>query len=225
MRDYLLFVDTETTGLPRRWTRPYAAAGRNWPHVAQVAWAVYTKEGELVKSANYYLQIPVGSMQASSEAIHGLSPAFLAAQGHEPRPVLEELLRDLRTYQPLVVGHYIRLDFHMLGVEFHRAGLPNPLRELPTFCTMQLAANDSPEATALANRRLGDLYQRLFGEPLESAHDAWADADATARCFFALRQRGLLTDDMVARAPRLEIPEEPTPWLRRFLQQAAFWFA
>ena len=33
---YVLFVDTETSGLPADWRRPYAEPGA-WPHVAQIA--------------------------------------------------------------------------------------------------------------------------------------------------------------------------------------------
>ncbi len=55
MREYLLFVDTETSGIPRDWSKPYSSRD-NWPHIAQLAWVVYTKEGDEVKAENHYIQ-------------------------------------------------------------------------------------------------------------------------------------------------------------------------
>ncbi len=129
-----LFVDTETTGLPKNWDKPYAVE-RNWPCIAQLAWLVYSLDGELVKTESHYLRVPIGRMQASARVIHGLSPDFLEQKGENPLSVMQLFYADLQTYRPLVVGHYMRLDFHMIGAEFHRLRMPNLLAELPT-CTM-----------------------------------------------------------------------------------------
>lgn len=47
--DYLLFLDTETTGLPTRWDWPCAEL-QYWPRVAQLAWLVYDGAGKLIKT-------------------------------------------------------------------------------------------------------------------------------------------------------------------------------
>jgi DNA polymerase-3 subunit epsilon len=57
--------------------------------------------------------------------------------------------------------------------------------------------------------RLGELYQRLFHEPLRDAHDALVDARATARCFFAMQKQGLITEETVARQGPLGLPAAP----------------
>ena len=79
MPEYLLFVDTETTGLPARWNRPYAEEWA-WPCIAQVTWVVFTAAGELVKTDQDYLQIPAGHMPAAAIAVHGLTPQPPARQ-------------------------------------------------------------------------------------------------------------------------------------------------
>ncbi|MGI4886242.1 MAG: 3'-5' exonuclease [Janthinobacterium lividum] len=217
MQDYLLFVDTETTGLPAGWRRPYADDAA-WPHLAQLAWVVYTRAGALVKTENHYLRVPAGTMQPTAQAIHGLSAEFLAAEGKALAPVLGALAADLARYRPLVVGHFVQLDFHMLGVGFHRAGLPNPLPGLPTFCTMlptgPLArALGAPPGRALL--RLNELYEHLFHEHLDRHHDAQTDAEATAECFFELWRTGYLTEASLGQQAPLTVPVAAGPfdWL------------
>lgn len=213
--NYLLFVDTETTGLPRRWQPPYSVE-QNWPHMAQLAWQVYTEAGELVKSEAAYLPVPAGSMTAASQAIHGLSPEFLAAQGQPPEQVLRRFLADVHQYRPRVVGHFLQLDFHMLGAAFWRAGLPNPLPGLPQFCTMQ-SSRLLPLRPANRALRLAELYALLFQETMPRLHDAGTDAAATARCFFELRRQGVISEAVLTGQTPLIEPTgamPPTGWAR-----------
>lgn len=214
--DYLLFLDTETTGLPARWDRPYSEP-QHWPRVAQLAWLVYDTTGKLIKTDRDYLQISPDTMPASAVAIHGLTPEFLRAKGRPPVVVLRRLLRDLKTYRPRIVGHFLRLDFHVLGAALAQAGLPNPLPALPQFCTMQLRLA-LPGATPHRYLRLPELHAALFGEAPALAHDAYADAAATARCFFELQQRGLLPVE-VLNGQRPLTPPGALRW------QLALWLA
>ena len=80
VRDYLLFVDTETSGIPRDWNKPYSSRD-NWPHIAQLAWVVYTPEGQEVKAENHYIQPSDYDMSPQSGSVHGLTLAFLQEHG------------------------------------------------------------------------------------------------------------------------------------------------
>ena len=210
----MLFVDTETTGLPTGWSKPYSSE-RNWPCIAQLAWVVYTVEGELVKTENHYIRVPAGRMRPSAQAIHGLTPAFLEQHGEDRSIVMQRFFNDLRTYCPLVIGHYMRLDFHMVGVEFHRSSLPNLLAELPTLCTMQTSQRQA-QAQARSFLRLGELHEHLFKEPMARQHDALVDAQATARCFFELRRLGDLSDETISEQPQLSVPSAEAGMFERY---------
>jgi len=214
VQQFLLFVDTETTGLPASWNKPYAVE-RNWPYIAQLSWVVYTQEGELVKTENHYLRVLPGQMRPTAEAIHGLTPAFLELHGEDRLAVMKRLHNDLHTYRPLVVGHYMRLDFHMIGVEFYRTNLPNLLAELPTLCTMHTSQQQA-QAMKRQFLRLGELYEYLFEEPMARQHDAQLDAQATARCFFELRRRGDLDDVTIARQGQMSVPAAEAGIFRRY---------
>ena len=205
VREFLLFVDTETSGLPPDWSQPYAAE-QNWPYIVQLAWMIYTKEGEQIKAENHYLPLPAGvSIDSTSAKVHGLTTEFLHAHGQNREMVMQRLHDDLVEYQPLVVAHFMELDLHMIGAGFYRAHLDNPLQTLPMFCTMKL----TEKFVRPAQQRylsLGALYKRLFQEPLLHQHDAWVDAQAAARCFFELRRKGDLNEQTIAQQQQSSAP-------------------
>lgn len=225
VKEYLLFVDTETSGIPHDWGKPYSSRD-SWPHIAQLAWVVYTRDGQEIKAENHYIQPSDYDISPASGNIHGLTLDFLRDHGKPRHAVMQRLYRDLLHYQPLVVAHFMKLDFHMVGVGFYRAGLKNPLVELPTFCTMR-ATGQLVRYPSQGFLRLGELHERLFHEPLRQAHDALVDAYATARCFFEMRRQGIITDEIVAQqlpvglsvpavaAPRKArpLPVGVVPWL------------
>lgn len=195
MKEYLLFVDTETSGLPKDWSKPYSVRG-NWPHVVQVAWVLYTREGRKLKEENYYIRASDYEVSPTSQRIHGLSDDFLRENGKDRNSVMQLLHADLIRYQPLVVGHFMQLDYHMLGLSFYRSGLDNPLPKLPHFCTMQATAHFIRESRH-RHLRLGELYMRLFQTPLQDEHNALSDASATAVCFFELWKKGDIIEEVV----------------------------
>ena len=212
MRDYLLFIDTETSGLPTDWRQPYANAAA-WPHILQVAWVVYTKAGELVKTEAAYLRPADYDISPAAGLVHGLTLAFLERHGQGRHAVMQRLLADLGRYDPLVVGHFMELDFHMVGVTLHRAGLPNALLSRPLFCTMRLS-EDFVRTPGRRFLRLPELYERLFGRPMLREHDALVDAQATADCFWELRRRGEISPEALRAQLQPRLPVARPAWWR-----------
>ncbi|WP_161888037.1 3'-5' exonuclease [Pontibacter russatus] len=205
MRDYLLFVDTETTGIPKNWHAPYTDR-ENWPCSVQIAWAVYTKAGETVKTENFYVRDDDFNISPESVRIHGITHDFLIKHGVPREQVLTQLTADLNQYQPLVVAHYMQLDYHMIGVGYHRADMHNPLPGLPLFCTMK-ASSRFPLQHRQRFLRLGELYERLFQRPMGRQHDSLVDATAAADCFFELVKRGDIDEGMIEKQHALDVPD------------------
>jgi ATP-dependent Lhr-like helicase len=79
----------------------------------------------------------------------------------------------------VLVAHNFRFDHSFLAAEFARAGLTLP--EFPALCTLSLGSLVQPGATS---RRLVACCERL-GIALPDAHDALADARATAKILLA----------------------------------------
>jgi DNA polymerase-3 subunit epsilon len=195
VNDYLLFVDTEASGLPLDWNLPYSAEG-NWPSAVQVSWLVYTKEGQEVKREDHFILNSDFIITPKAMEIHGINPGLLGVIGEDRKKVMQLLADDLKLYQPLVVGHFIQLDYHILSADFFRAGIDNPLVSLPMFCTM-LATTQFIWTPMPKSLLLGDLYAFLFYKPLANQHNALTDAHATARSFFELLHRGEISQKLI----------------------------
>jgi DNA polymerase III subunit epsilon len=197
LRDYLLFIDTETSGLPARWDLPYSEKD-NWPFSIQIAWVIYTKNGQEIKKESHYIKENDFQISPAAYKIHGISAEFLRQNGEAREKILNLLLADLTKYQPLVVGHFMQLDYHMLGADFYRIGQANPLQDLPRFCTMLATSKyvSNPQSKYL---RLDRLYAVLFQEKLENQHEALIDATATAACFFEMMKMGDIDAEIISR--------------------------
>ena len=195
MNDYILFVDTEASGLPVNWDLPYSATD-NWPSAVQVSWLIYTRDGQEIKREDHFILNTDFVITPKAMEIHGINPGILGVKGKERISVMQMLANDLIQYQPLVVGHFIQLDYHILSADFYRAGLENPLANLPLFCTMlattQLVWTPMPKSLLL-----GDLYAYLFYKPLQNQHNALSDAEAAASCYFELMKRGEINPKLV----------------------------
>jgi DNA polymerase-3 subunit epsilon len=187
LKNYFLFIDTEASGLPKNWHLPYSAAD-NWPHAVQISWVICTKDGIRVKEQNYYVSNNDFEITASAVRVHGLTKTFLEQNGKKRKELLSILSADLLQYEPMVVGHFIELDYRVIGADYFREGLDNPLEKLPTFCIMR-ASRHLQRNPYVKFLRLGDLYLLLFKQPLLFQHNALADATATADCFFELVKR------------------------------------
>ncbi len=187
LKEYLLFIDTEASGLPKKWHLPYNAPS-NWPYAVQVSWLVFTKDGQKVKEENHYISDDDFKVSPAALRIHGLTHEFLQQNGIPSRQVLQLLSKDLEQYKPMIVGHFIELDYRVVGACYFRQGINNPQESLPTFCIMKASKHLqlNPHSKFL---RLGDLYQLLFKQPLLGQHNALVDAAATADCFFELVKR------------------------------------
>ena len=190
MTDYLLFIDTEASGLPKKWHLPYATPG-NWPHAVQISWLVYTRAGEKIKEANYFINNTDFIVSAKAFAVHGLSADYLKVNGIDRSQVLHQLTADLSFYQPTIIGHFTLFDYRIIGAEYHRVNQINLMEQLPTFCIMKATQHLqlNPNSKYL---RLGDLYELLFKQSLSNQHNALVDATATANCYFELVKKNKL---------------------------------
>ncbi|WP_258099235.1 3'-5' exonuclease [Marinoscillum pacificum] len=196
MHDYLLFLDTETSGIPTSLHAPITDLD-NWPFVLQIAWLIYTPGGKLVKKENLFIYEEDIYIKQSSERIHGITREELKAKGLDRKSVMKAFASDLRQYKPMIIGHFVEFDSKMVQVAFFRSGLKNIISPLKHFCTMlptkayaRLPHNTYP--------KLEDLYFGLFKEKLEDTHNALNDAEATAKCFFSLKDKGEINEQVIA---------------------------
>lgn len=155
-------VDVETSGLsPKR------------DRVLQVAVVAARADGTVVESWSSYVRprsFPF--VRLGPRHVHGIRRRDLR---HAPRPadVLAEL--DRRLDGRVLTAHGIGFDVAFLRSEAQRAGQRFSPRA--QVCTLTIARRLDPGNTH--SHRLGDLCAR-YAIPLDNAHDALADATATA---------------------------------------------
>jgi len=193
LKDYLLFIDTETSGMPVRWDRPLADSA-NWPYAIQVAWIIYSKDGKEIKRVSKYIYEKDISITTDSLKIHGISEDFIKEKGLKRKEVLRKLAHDVKKYDPLIVGHFLELDLQVLSADYLRAQLKNPFMEQPFFCTM-LKSKKYVLNPSVQYLRLPQLHKHLFSKKPEDIHEAENDAELTAKCFFELQAQSELTPE------------------------------
>lgn len=186
-----LFFDTETTGFPTHPTSDY----RNWPRMVQLAWIVANDKGDILEQHSHIIRPDGYSIPERVTKIHGISTEKAYAEGDPLEYVLREFLISL-SYSQVVVAHNYQFDYGVVRSELLRHDIPDFLHPYDAYCTMTAkSVVQYCQVLRGDNRRkwpkLGELYHLLFNDEFHNAHDALADTEACARCFFELKKLGI----------------------------------
>ena len=200
---YLIF-DTETTGLPKRWDAPITDTD-NWPRCIQIAWQLHDAMGNCIEHQDFLVQPDGFNIPYDAEKIHGISTELAQEKGVPLSEVLEKFNIALSKTK-FVVGQNVKFDLNIMGAEFVRENVDNPLQELPVLDT---CTEHTAELCQLPGGRYGkfklptltELHQFLFNKPFAEAHNATADVEATTRCFLELIRREEYTKEELDVAP------------------------
>lgn len=199
-----LVVDCETNGLPRSRNSHYTTV-RNWPRAVQVAWCMFDSERSPMCSASHIIRPDGWRIPSSASDIHGITTKRAKDEGRDIADVLAELAA-VATQARVVVAHNAEFDGSVLAAEYLRLALRPPFVPDKMICTMQSSTNFCRLPGGPYGQykwpTLQQLHSVLGGGRFEGAHDAGADAEACAFCFFELIDRRVI---------RIR-----TPWWRRF---------
>jgi len=203
LQDFFLVVDTETSGLPKNWSCPYSKE-KNWPYIVQIAWIIYDKHYQEVKRENHYIKNTDFTIDKASLKIHNITEEYLQAYGEDKQEVMLKFYADLVSYKPLIIGHFIEFDYHMVNAEFYRIGKENVLENVPLFCTMKASAPYvvNPIVSEL---KLNQFYVVLFNQEPKDSHNALSDALNTAKIFFYLLLKGEVNVTSIHRQGNINI--------------------
>nr|MCR5014530.1 DNA polymerase III subunit alpha [Bacteroidales bacterium] len=197
-----LVFDTETTGLPQSYNAPLTDFD-NWPRLVQLAWQLHDDKGRLIEN-NSLLVKPEGFViPIEAKMLHGISTEHATKYGLPLTEVLDKFLESADKAKYLV-GHNVDFDLKIVGCEFLRTHNTNPLLAWPfidtcTEKTAEYCQMPGGKGGRFKLPKLNEFHEILFGSKFDSAHNASADVQATARVFFELIRRGVLG--------RNEIPE------------------
>ena len=188
----ILFFDTETTGLPKNWKAPITDFD-NWPRLVQLAYQIFDENGNKEIEDEYLVKPNGYKIPLTATKIHGITNEKANSQGISISNILEDfsiLLKEVDT----IVAHNLDYDEKILGCEFLRLNLPNPLINKHKICTMKSSTNycaiNGPYGYKWPS--LSELHYKLFNTDFEEAHNAIVDIQATSKCFWELVNRGIL---------------------------------
>jgi len=188
-----LFFDTETTGLPRNWRAPIENL-ENWPRVVQIAWLTYSNSGRLLSENDYIIKPEGFIIPENASKIHGITTKKALVDGNDLSLVLTQFAGDVKKAN-LVVAHNIDFDEKIIAAEFLRKNINHHLNNKPKICTMRSSTDFCKIPTFYSKFKwpnLRELHTKLFDYDFEDAHNALADVNACAKCFFELKKQGVI---------------------------------
>lgn len=197
----LLFVDTETTGIPKDYQAPVTDL-KNWPRMVQIAWQQFDSTGRRLAAADHIIKPDGFTIPADAAKIHRITTERARREGRELAAVLDDFAR-LVSSSRCLVAHNVSFDEKIIGAELLRAKSRCRLDGLTRVCTMKMSAAycGLPGRYGPKWPKLGELHQRLFREVFEEAHDAGVDLKATVQCFWELLRRGVITPEALGGGP------------------------
>lgn len=176
-------ADTETNGL---FDYSKAADADGQPRMAQLALVYLTEALEIERTESFLIKPEGWVMDDTGEAckVHGLTHARLMAEGVPVGPVLRAYNTALDNGR-VVVGYNVSYDLKIMRAEMRRAGLPDRYETTAKVDVIHKMARLITNKTRgkYKTHKLGAAYEHLFGKPFDGAHDALADAKATAQMF------------------------------------------
>ncbi len=188
----ILIFDTETTGLPANFKAPMSDT-RNWPRLVQLSW-IFTNGKE--RQEFDFIINPKGEYDIPDDVanIHGITNQIANEKGQDRQFVLDIFKGFLHTAD-LLVAHNIAFDTPIVGAEYHRMYQDNRfgkfLEKKKLYCTMMEAHKMGVTGNHANTKwpKLIELYQTLFNESFDGAHNSLNDSRACERCFFELYKR------------------------------------
>ncbi len=198
IKPYFVFFDTETNGLPKSFDAPIEDT-ENWPRLVQLAYMVCDTNGGVLMKENLIIKPDGFVIPKEASDLHGITNEIAFRQGKEVEAVLGGNFLNALKEASLVIGHNLSFDSSIIGAEFFRMGQENWISKKKTVCTMKLSTDFCAIQASQGYKwpKLSELYFKLFNEELEGAHNALFDVEATARCFWELKKRGVINIDSI----------------------------
>jgi len=188
----MIFLDTETTGLPKYRKINALNGPDNWPDIVSVAWAVYEKDGTHVHSKYSVIKPNGWLIPSESIKIHGITLEFAEQNGRPLRDVLGELKADLEKANS-VVAHNIEFDKNVLFNAYKWRLDINPWHVWPEIevCTMIMSEPELriPSTFPTTYRpykppTLTELYRATFFEDPTGQHNSQKDVEILCKIYW-----------------------------------------
>lgn len=191
-RKYFVF-DTETTGLPKNFKAPVTDTD-NWPRVIQFAWSICAEDGTELSHQDIIVKPEGFIIPQDSIDVHGITQEKAETEGIKLSDALE-IFKKAVDECDFLVGHNISFDEMVVGCEFYRKNMEDPMINKQKICTKE-ASVDFCKIPGRGGRyswaSLIELYRIIFNKEFENQHNASYDVRACGQCFFELKRLGVI---------------------------------
>jgi len=196
----LLFIDTQTNGLPTNKYAPYTAT-EMWPHILEISWQIIDSDNwEVVKSVSYFIELRA-NWNTEAERIHQIPESIIRNFGKTPNLIFNELFKDANICQYLI-GHNVNYITTAILAEVQRLDDQGynlkPAKfwsGIKTVCTMKLTKTFCglrfPNSNDYKFPRLSELYLKLFNNTVE------CDVECLVKCCRELLTKPEFSDVLV----------------------------
>jgi DNA polymerase III epsilon subunit-like protein len=184
--------DTETSGLPeytprRGYHPPQSYEKYNTSRIVQISWIIADKDLNIVSKETHYIKPDNFIIPEQTIAIHGITNEKAHELGKPIYEVLNTLVENLHLIKT-AVAHNVHFDVNILRAECYRYGfgdIGEIIGKAKRYCTMERGKH---HMCLTKNPKLAELYEALYDEPMQNAHDAEADTYYCYKCFELLKQ-------------------------------------
>lgn len=194
-----LFVDTETTGLPKDYNGDVYDVS-NWPRVVQLAWMLVDADGKLVSDECSIVKNK-GVIPKHAEEVHGISTERMKAEGIPPKEAYSKLMNAFRMADYVII-HNVDFDKPVIAADMLRHKLNDLAEEFLNgnfFCTMKAGVDICRISGYYGDYKYPKLVE-LFGKlylndhtvSIGGLHSADADVLVTYRCFMKMKEKGYI---------------------------------
>jgi len=177
---YIAF-DFETSGLPkgRKPLTPETLKQYDTCRAVSLSAARFSSRGRLIDTFDAMVYPDGFEISPGSIAIHGITEDMAKSKGRSFIQVFTDFMTFIGPRTTTLVAHNAKFDVSVLRSEMMRHQIDLSLIEDLNFrCTLELYRE-----RFLAPIKLTVLYEQLFGEEFQDAHNSLADAIACGRVY------------------------------------------
>ena len=177
---YIAF-DFETSGLPkgRKPVTRETLGQYDTCRAVSLSAARFSSKGRLVDTFDAMVYPEGFEISPGSVAIHGITEEMAKSKGRPFLQVFADFMTFIGPRTKTLIAHNAKFDVSVLHSEMIRHGIDLSLIENINFrCTLELYRE-----RFLKPIRLGVLYEEIFGEQFENAHNSLADCIACGRVY------------------------------------------
>lgn len=180
----IVFLDTETTGIPSSLNINTDDQVR----IVQMGWII-TDNSTITHTRTFIIK-PEG-YTITNDFVHGITTEKATKEGQSIDKIIKLFLEDIQGVDQIVC-HNVTFDMYMLVFEVRKLGINTDyLTSIPTFCTMR-----SSSIKGVRYQRLKDLYFSFFNETPAILHEAMEDTYSCLRCYFYMQHKIDMADEI-----------------------------